>query len=117
MQGRDGNYEVDLDLLCSISSDLGAFDKDSKSYRKSDDCIGCLKDIQRMLRHDESDLRPVFFKLASFGTARQDLVPLITAYPGDADVVMNACESMHFRTTAGPSCKALFEFSHTVHPQ
>ena len=107
-------YEVDLDLLCSISSDLGSFDKESKSYRKSDDCIGCLKDIQRMLRHDESDTRPVFFKLASFGTARSDLVPLITAYPGDAEVVLNARESEQTTAERLISYSFLFFFFITV---
>eukprot|EP00955_Chlamydomonas_euryale_P074094 361935-Chlamydomonas_euryale.AAC.19 len=50
----------------------------------------CLKDLQRFLRNDDPDLRTVFFKLAQFETARKDLLPLITTYPGDLELVTNA---------------------------
>ena len=46
--------------------------------------------MQRFLRKDDPDSREVFFKLANFGIVRNDLVPLITTYPEDHDIVYNA---------------------------
>ncbi|KAG1661086.1 hypothetical protein FOA52_012075, partial [Chlamydomonas sp. UWO 241] len=93
--------ELDLDLLVSVCSDLGSVyvnDAGEKRYRKSDDCLGCLKDLQRFLRNDDPDLRTVFFKLASFETPRTDLLPLLTTYPGDEEIVTAALKVLTFLT-------------------
>jgi hypothetical protein len=90
---------MDIDLLVSVSSDLGSWvvkDSGEKKYQKSADCIGCLKDLQRFLRNDDADLRTVFFKLAKFETAKTDLVPLLCNYPGEKDVVFNTRKQLYF---------------------
>ena len=51
---------------------------------------GCLKDLQRFLRNDDPDTRDAFFKVAEFDLARSDLVPIITTYPEDKELVFNA---------------------------
>lgn len=53
---------------------------------------GCLKDLQAMLRGDDEEERPAFFAISQFNLARSDLVPLITTYPDDHEVVYNARE-------------------------
>jgi len=50
----------------------------------------CLKDLQRFLRQDDRRGRPAFFKLAQLHVARTDLVPIVTAYAHDVDLVYNA---------------------------
>lgn len=51
---------------------------------------GCLQDLQRFFRHDDPEARPAFFAVSKYNFARSDLVPLITSYPDDYDVVYNA---------------------------
>jgi hypothetical protein len=56
-------------------------------------CVAdCLKDLQRFLRKDDPDTRPVFFKLGGFHLAANDLVPLVVTYPTEHEVVYNARE-------------------------
>ncbi|GAX82511.1 hypothetical protein CEUSTIGMA_g9938.t1 [Chlamydomonas eustigma] len=96
-----GKPALDFDLLVSVSSDIGGYvfsDNGDKTYYKSDDCLGCLKDLQRFMRHDDPDTRPVFFKLANFQTARSDLVPLILTYPDEREIVFNALKVLTFLT-------------------
>ena len=50
----------------------------------------CLKDLQRFLREDDPRTRDAFFTIGQYKTARTDLVPLITTYAGDTDIVYNA---------------------------
>jgi hypothetical protein len=45
-----------------------------------------------MLRGDDEEERPAFFAISQFNLARSDLVPLITTYPDDHEVVYNARE-------------------------
>ena len=52
----------------------------------------CLKDLQRFLRHDDPATRDAFFVLGKAQTTRLHLIPLITRYAEDADIVYNACE-------------------------
>jgi hypothetical protein len=52
---------------------------------------GCLKDIQRQLRHDDRKNRDVFRLVAHLDIVRTDLVPMITTYVEDMEVVYNAC--------------------------
>lgn len=56
-------------------------------------CAECLKDIQRFLRQDDSESRQAFFALGQFNLAKNMLMPLITTYPNDTDLVYNARES------------------------
>ena len=51
----------------------------------------CLKDLQRFLREDDPRTRDAFFTVGQYKTARSDLVPLITTYAADTDIVYNAC--------------------------
>lgn len=53
----------------------------------------CLKDLQRFLRQDDQYKRDCFFTLGNYQTARHELVPLITTYAADTDLVYNARES------------------------
>jgi hypothetical protein len=53
---------------------------------------GCLKDLQRFFRNDDDEARPAFFAVSKYNFARSDLVPLITAYPEDPELVYNARE-------------------------
>lgn len=52
----------------------------------------CLKDIQRFLRNDDAQSRETFFTLGEFDVAKHHLMPLITTYPDDVEVVFNARE-------------------------
>jgi timeless len=116
-----GQGRIDMDLLISVASGLGSAVEDTvtgaRSYKRTDDCVGgfgccraksqvlhakslwfcfphadCLKDLQRFLRKDDPDMRPVFFKLGGFHLAANDLVPLVVTYPNEHDVVYNARE-------------------------
>ena len=49
-------------------------------------------DIQRFLRQDDTESRQAFFALGKFGLAKKALMPLITTYPNDTDLVYNARE-------------------------
>lgn len=85
--------DFDLDLLLSVIGGLGKSCEqpgDRTVYIRDDDCIACLKDIQRFLRNDDSQSRETFFTLGEFDIAKHHLMPLITTYPGDVDVVFNA---------------------------
>jgi timeless len=44
-------------------------------------CAACLKDLQRFLRKDDTDTRDVFFRLANWNTACNDLLPIQTKRP------------------------------------
>uniref|UniRef100_A0A7S3VNX6 Timeless N-terminal domain-containing protein n=1 Tax=Dunaliella tertiolecta TaxID=3047 RepID=A0A7S3VNX6_DUNTE len=96
-------------LLISLSNGLGTWlrtgDVDSEGrevkgtfYQKDQDCLGCLKDLQRFLRKDDPDTRDVFFKLGAFETARKDLVPLLIHYPQDHAIVYNSLKVLTFLT-------------------
>lgn len=52
----------------------------------------CLKDLQRFLRRDDPSTRPAFTHLARFNLAKSDLVPLLTRYAEDEDLVTHARE-------------------------
>lgn len=58
----------------------------------------CLKDIQRFLRNDDAQSRETFFTLGEFDVAKQHLMPLITTYPDNVEVVFNARECISLRT-------------------
>ena len=63
----------------------------------------CLKDLQRFLRQDDRDGRPAFFKLAQLHVARTDLVPIVTAYAHNTDLVYNArAPTLAFRQSTRP---------------
>jgi hypothetical protein len=65
----------------------------------------CLKDLQRFLREDDIRTRDAFCTLGRTKLARTDLVPLITTYAADTDIVYNAC------THPAP----LVQFPHLLH--
>ncbi|PSC68202.1 calcium-translocating P-type PMCA-type [Micractinium conductrix] len=94
--------DLDYELLASIASGgLGSWVSDaagSTVYVKSDDCVGCLRDLQRFFRGDDPEGRPAFFAVSKYNFTRSDLVPLICAYPDDADVVYNALKVATFLT-------------------
>eukprot|EP00879_Flechtneria_rotunda_P032638 GHRR01035888.1.p4 GENE.GHRR01035888.1~~GHRR01035888.1.p4 ORF type:complete len:101 (+),score=22.70 GHRR01035888.1:1079-1381(+) len=52
----------------------------------------CLKDLQRFLRRDDPDLRDVFFKIGELQLVENDIVPLLTVYPTDHELVYQARE-------------------------
>lgn len=54
------------------------------------DVADCLKDLQRFLREDDPKTREAFFTLGRYKSVRTDLVPLITTYAADTDIVYNA---------------------------
>ncbi|KAL4422339.1 hypothetical protein ABPG75_008536 [Micractinium tetrahymenae] len=94
--------DLDLELLASIASGgLGSWQTDAAGrsvYVKSDDCIGCLRDLQRFFRNDDPEGRPAFFAVSKYNFARSDLVPLIVTYPDDYDVIYNALKVATFLT-------------------
>lgn len=61
----------------------------------------CLKDLQRFLRQDDQSTRDCFFTVGRYKSARNDLVPIITTYAGDTDLVYNAREA---RRACGLEC-------------
>lgn len=50
----------------------------------------CLKDLQRLLRQDESEGKEAFQVLGQYNIARSDLVPIIVTYPKETEIVYNA---------------------------
>ncbi len=55
-------------------------------------CAACLKDLQRLLRQDESETKEAFQILGHYNIATSDLVPIIVTYPKETDIVYNARE-------------------------
>jgi len=51
-----------------------------------------LKDLQRLLRQDESETKEAFQILGHYNIATSDLVPIIVTYPKETDIVYNARE-------------------------
>ncbi|CAD7696779.1 unnamed protein product [Ostreobium quekettii] len=89
------------DLVLSLCTGLGTHQElpdDLIIYKKGPDCVDCLKDLQRFLRRDDPDSRDVFFFLGQMDLPRNDLVPLITTYPNDSDIVYNALKVLTFLT-------------------
>eukprot|EP00891_Asterochloris_glomerata_P008793 jgi/Astpho2/8793/Aster-05348 len=85
--------EVDRELLLSVTGGLGGLvgDDDGKPvYCKDEDCLACLKDLQRFLRNDDPKTREALQILGQYNIAKTDLVPLIVTYPQDTDLVYNA---------------------------
>ncbi|GLC44839.1 hypothetical protein PLESTF_001102100 [Pleodorina starrii] len=93
---------VDYDLLMSVSHGLGKWMQDTttgqKVYVKDQDCIGCLKDLQRFLRRDDPDIRSVFTKLGEWRIAAGDLLPLLITYPHDKDITLQAVKVLTYLT-------------------
>lgn len=52
----------------------------------------CLKDLARFLRRDEPDTREVFLKLGELQIVENDVVPLLTSFPTDRELVYHARE-------------------------
>jgi len=50
----------------------------------------CLKDLQRLLRQDESETREAFQVLGRYNIAKSDLVPMIVTFPKETDIVYSA---------------------------
>jgi hypothetical protein len=55
-------------------------------------CTACLKDLQRLLRQDDSETKEAFQILGHYNIATSDLVPIIVTYPKETDIVYNARE-------------------------
>ena len=69
----------------------------------------CLKDLQRFLRYDDDSTRDAFFVLGKAQTTRTHLIPLITRYAEDVDIVYNACKPFCFHLNSPAP------LLHTVH--
>lgn len=69
----------------------------------------CLKDLQRFLRHDDASTRDAFFVLGKAKTTRTHLIPLITRYAEDVDIVYNARELAHPVRLCPATCKQLYQ--------
>ncbi|CAL5223392.1 g5900 [Coccomyxa viridis] len=92
---------MDGNLLLSVLGGLGRIeisDDGSEMYIKDDDCVECLKDLQRFLRHDDASTRDAFFVLGKAQTTRTHLIPLITRYAEDVETVYNALKIVTFLT-------------------
>eukprot|EP00884_Botryococcus_braunii_P014003 jgi/Botrbrau1/22603/Bobra.176_1s0033.1 len=89
---------LDLELLLSVVGGLGSWDSDKSVYEKSDDCIDCLKDLQRFLRQDDPLNREAFMHLGKQNIVKSDLIPLILGYVDDLDIVYNALKVATFMT-------------------
>ncbi|MEW5299072.1 MAG: hypothetical protein WDW36_002121 [Sanguina aurantia] len=91
----------DQKLLLSVCNGLGTYEQDEKGnrlYRKDDDCLACLKDLQAFLRHDSPDTRDAFFVLGGYNISRNDLVPILMGHPGDTELVFNALKVLTLLT-------------------
>ncbi|BDA45591.1 Topoisomerase 1-associated factor 1 at N-terminal half [Coccomyxa sp. Obi] len=92
---------MESNLLISVIGGLGrweSLENGQQVYSKDDDCLDCLKDLQRFLRQDDQRTRDCFFTVGRYKTARNDLVPIITTYAGDTDLVYNALKVVTFLT-------------------
>ena len=59
----------------------------------------CLKDLQRFLRRDDPEKRPAFFTLSKTNIAKSDLVPLLSAYPDNKEIVFNSGEQQGLKSS------------------
>ncbi|KAL0032107.1 hypothetical protein WJX77_005423 [Trebouxia sp. C0004] len=92
---------LDVDLLLSVVKGLGSQVADAKGnrvYCKDDDCLPCLKDLQRLLRQDESETKEAFQILGVYNIAASDLIPIIVTYPKETDIVYNALKVLTYLT-------------------
>ncbi|KAL0021485.1 hypothetical protein WJX79_010302 [Trebouxia sp. C0005] len=92
---------LDVDLLLSVVKGLGSHVADgtgNRIYCKDDDCLPCLKDLQRLLRQDESETKEAFQILGHYNIATSDLVPIIVTYPKETDIVYNALKVLTYLT-------------------
>jgi len=67
-------------------------------------CTACLKDLQRLLRQDESETKEAFQILGHYNIAASDLIPIIVTYPKETDIVYNARELVQ-QHSADSFCK------------
>lgn len=95
---QDAEAHIDLELLLSLANGLGQTSKETGAYEKSEDCVECLRDIQRFLRRDDPANRPAFCRLASWHTVRADILPILSTYPRDAALVYECLKVLVFMT-------------------
>lgn len=93
--------DVDFELLISVTTGLGRHvptPGGPRVYAKDADCLNCLKDLTRFLRRDDPDTRDVFFELCKKQIPTAHLVPILTTYPDDTQLVFNALKVLTFLT-------------------
>jgi len=101
--------------LLSLTDGLGAFrdvgmgnGEVKKTYVKGDRCVECLSKITRLLRRevrqnsgsyrgvDNNGLRPVFKLLCTWNILSTDLLPLLTTYRADPEIVLSTSKLLSF---------------------
>ncbi|KAH7442845.1 hypothetical protein KP509_02G004400 [Ceratopteris richardii] len=90
---------MEVEGLDAVCAGLGFPSQDpSSSYIKSEHCLENLKNLQRFLRRDHPTSRPVFKQLGKWNTVGRDLVPIISQYRDDPELIINAVKVVVFLT-------------------
>ena len=80
----DSKYGSTGDLLACCSGIGASYDC---QFRRGEECLECLHDIQRYLRHDDPDTQLYHRKLGEWNIVRTKLLPLALLYKDQIDTV------------------------------
>ncbi|GJP55868.1 hypothetical protein CLOM_g14890 [Closterium sp. NIES-68] len=92
-------------IISSVATRLGRKWEDEEGrtmYEKGEDCIGSLRDLQRLMRRDHPVSRDVLVQLGRWDIVRSDLVPIICRYRHDSSLLLNAVKLLVFLTMPSP---------------
>ncbi|CAI7739563.1 unnamed protein product [Closterium sp. NIES-54] len=92
-------------IISSVATRLGRKweDEEGKTmYEKGEDCLGSLRDLQRLMRRDHPVSRDVLVQLGRWDIVRTDLVPIICRYRCDSSLLLNAVKLLVFLTMPSP---------------
>ncbi|CAI5530235.1 unnamed protein product [Closterium sp. Naga37s-1] len=88
-------------IISSVATRLGRKWEDEEGrtmYEKGEDCLGSLRDLQRLMRRDHPVSRDVLVQLGRWDIVRTDLVPIICRYRRDSSLLLNAAPPPHSPT-------------------
>lgn len=102
-RGRDREMAyVDVDLLIAVVGGLGKVveeeEDEGKIYQADQDCVNCLKDLQRFLRRDDPYTRDAFHMLCTWNVPKNHILPILKGYHDQFEYAYNALKIMVFLT-------------------
>eukprot|EP00894_Picocystis_sp_ML_P005544 jgi/Pico_ML_1/56061/g1656.t2 len=93
---------VDVDLLIAVVGGLGKVveeeEDEGKIYQADQDCVNCLKDLQRFLRRDDPYTRDAFHMLCTWNVPKNHILPILKGYHDQFEYAYNALKIMVFLT-------------------
>uniref|UniRef100_A0A7S3UDF9 DEK-C domain-containing protein n=1 Tax=Picocystis salinarum TaxID=88271 RepID=A0A7S3UDF9_9CHLO len=99
---------VDVDLLIAVVGGLGKKGEEEEeeggggsgrgNYQADEDCVNCLKDLQRFLRRDDPHTRDAFHMLCTWNVPKNHVLPILKGYHDQFEYAYNALKIMVFLT-------------------